>query len=211
MKIQYLAIIFIIIMMPLMLVLSAYMQMEITNLTMDLEYDSKLFTATLDGLKAFELNTVNNRFSQIADSLKRDVEAGITTFITSLSNNLGYGGVTDEYLLPYIPAVVFTLYDGYYIYSPSWAESLEEYEIDDKDIDGNPITITSERSKDQKDFDYENLLKPYIVSKIEGEYAYLKDVETDNEIFIALHLLPIGVDIGSKIHSEMFTYTLVEE
>lgn len=53
--------------------------------------------------------------------------------------------------------------------------------------------------------------KDYIVSKIEGEYAYLKDTETDNEIFIALHLLPIGVDIGSKIHSEMFTYTLVEE
>ena len=52
--------------------------------------------------------------------------------------------------------------------------------------------------------------KDYIVSKIEGEYAYLKDVESENEIFIALYLLPQGVDVDSKIHCEMFSYTLVE-
>ena len=51
--------------------------------------------------------------------------------------------------------------------------------------------------------------KDYIVSKIEGEYAYLKDILTDNEIFIALALLPAGVDIGSKIHNEMFEYELI--
>ena len=52
--------------------------------------------------------------------------------------------------------------------------------------------------------------RDYTVSKIEGEYAYLKDIESDNEIFIALALLPPGTDIGSKIHSEMFEYTLTE-
>ena len=52
--------------------------------------------------------------------------------------------------------------------------------------------------------------KDYIVSKIEGEYAYLKDIETGNEVFIALALLPQGADIGSRIHSEMFSYTLVD-
>ena len=51
--------------------------------------------------------------------------------------------------------------------------------------------------------------KDYIVSRIEGEYAYLKDVESENEVFIALHLLPAGADIGSKIHCEMFNYTLI--
>lgn len=50
--------------------------------------------------------------------------------------------------------------------------------------------------------------KDYIVSKIEGEYAYLKDIENGNEIFIALALLPQGADVGSKIHCEMFEYTL---
>lgn len=52
--------------------------------------------------------------------------------------------------------------------------------------------------------------KDYILSKIDGEYAYLKDVESGNEVFIALALLPVGADIGSKIHSEMFQYTLIE-
>ena len=49
----------------------------------------------------------------------------------------------------------------------------------------------------------------YILTKIEGEYAYLKDIETGNEVFIALALLPAGSDIGSKIHGEMREYTLV--
>lgn len=52
--------------------------------------------------------------------------------------------------------------------------------------------------------------RDYIVSRIEGEYAYLKDISSGNEIFIALALLPLGADIGSKIHSEMFEYTLIE-
>ncbi len=51
--------------------------------------------------------------------------------------------------------------------------------------------------------------KDYILDRIEGEYAYLKDVETGDELFIALALLPMGADEGSRIHFEMFEYTLV--
>ena len=51
--------------------------------------------------------------------------------------------------------------------------------------------------------------KDYIVTKIEGEYAYIKDVLTNDELFIALALLPMGADIGSKLHYEMLEYTLV--
>lgn len=51
--------------------------------------------------------------------------------------------------------------------------------------------------------------KNYIVTKIEGEYAYIKDVLTNDELFIALALLPMGTDIGSKLHYEMLEYTLV--
>ncbi len=50
--------------------------------------------------------------------------------------------------------------------------------------------------------------KDYIVTKIEGEYAYITD-ESGNGIFIALALLPAGTDIGSKLHYEMFEYTLI--
>lgn len=52
--------------------------------------------------------------------------------------------------------------------------------------------------------------KDYTVWKIEGEYAYLKDIESGEEIFIALALLPSNIDIGTKIHGEMFQYTVIE-
>ena len=52
--------------------------------------------------------------------------------------------------------------------------------------------------------------KDYILTKIEGEYAYIKDTESGNEVFIALALLPIGATIGSKIHFEMLEYTLID-
>ena len=52
--------------------------------------------------------------------------------------------------------------------------------------------------------------KDYVVSKIEGEYAYLKDINTSEEIFIALALLPSNIDIGTKIHGEMFQYTVID-
>lgn len=50
--------------------------------------------------------------------------------------------------------------------------------------------------------------KNYVVLKIEGEYATLLD-ENNNELFIALALLPIGIDVGTKLHYEMFEYTVL--
>lgn len=52
--------------------------------------------------------------------------------------------------------------------------------------------------------------KDYILTRCEGEYAYLKDIRTGNEIFVALALLPAGADVGSRIHYEMPEYTLAE-
>lgn len=51
--------------------------------------------------------------------------------------------------------------------------------------------------------------KDYTVTRIEGEYAYLTDTES-NEIFIALALLPVGTDIGTRLHYEMFEYTVIK-
>ena len=51
--------------------------------------------------------------------------------------------------------------------------------------------------------------KDYVVSRIEGEYAYLADTETGAEVFIALALLPPGTTLGSKLHCELFEYTLI--
>ena len=54
--------------------------------------------------------------------------------------------------------------------------------------------------------------KDYIVSRIEGEYAYLHDLSGNckEDLFIALALLPPGVDLGTKLHYEMFEYTIAE-
>ncbi len=52
--------------------------------------------------------------------------------------------------------------------------------------------------------------RDYVVTKIEGEYAYLRDESSaDGEMFIALALLPAGVDVGTRLHYEMFEYTIV--
>ena len=52
--------------------------------------------------------------------------------------------------------------------------------------------------------------KYYKVTKIEGEYAYILEENTENEIFIAMALLPEGTDIGAKLKYEMLSYEIVE-
>lgn len=54
--------------------------------------------------------------------------------------------------------------------------------------------------------------KDYIVIKIEGEYAYLREEQNPEEeaLFIAMALLPNGVDVGTRLHYEWLTYTIVE-
>lgn len=49
--------------------------------------------------------------------------------------------------------------------------------------------------------------KHYVVMKIEGEYATLRDISTGDELFIAMALLPDETDIGVKLVWENFTYT----
>ena len=54
--------------------------------------------------------------------------------------------------------------------------------------------------------------KDYILIRIEGEYAYLREIgatDPDRDVFIALALLPAGADVGDRLHYELFTYTVV--
>ena len=52
--------------------------------------------------------------------------------------------------------------------------------------------------------------KDYIVTKIEGEYATLSDRSSGEDLFIAMALLPMGTDVGSRLHYEMLEYTLLD-
>ena len=53
--------------------------------------------------------------------------------------------------------------------------------------------------------------KDYTVVKITGEYAYLREdgKGEDSDLFIALALLPEGTDIGTRLHYEMFEYSII--
>lgn len=118
MKIQNLAIIFIIIMLPISMVLTSYVQSQVETLNLQVLYDSKLNNATYDAIKAFQLNTVNSSTSDLANSKMRDIQASVNTFFTTVASNFNMAGYNSDVLKDYVPALVYTLYDGYYIYSP---------------------------------------------------------------------------------------------
>lgn len=53
--------------------------------------------------------------------------------------------------------------------------------------------------------------KDYVVTRIEGEYAYLAELNSENkeELFIALALLPSGTDEGTRLHYALLEYTIL--
>ena len=157
MKIQSLSIIFIIIIMPITMVLSEYINNKITIATTELDYDTRLLNATYDSIKAYQLNTVNNEFGDIPNSKITDIEAAVTTFFNSLANNFGFTGYKPDVMNEYVPAVAFTLYDGYYIYSP-FKNTLTGVDTE-KNEDGKPTEYDDSYSEPNK---ITNGLKPYI-------------------------------------------------
>ena len=118
MKIQSLAVIFIIIILPISMIVTAYVQNQVETLELQVSYDTKLTNATYDALKAFQLNTVNSSTSDLANSKLRDIEASVNTFFNSIATNFNMSGYNQDILKQYVPAIVYTMYDGYYIYSP---------------------------------------------------------------------------------------------
>lgn len=156
MKLQNMTVIFIIIMIPIILVVSYYIGLQINTITMQKNYTVKLQTAAKDSIQALEINTVewNSASSNLADSKRRDVLAAINTFTTSLANCMGIGGAGKGRIQTYIPAIVYTMYDGYYIYS---ASLMKEQETDNNGLTqfDNDGTIKSNGES------YQYILKPY--------------------------------------------------
>lgn len=118
MKIQSLAIMFIILILPISMVLASYTQSRVTTISLQSKYDSKLKDATYDALKAYQLNSLTSDTSDYTNSKIRDIKASVNTFFNSIATNFSTAGYTKNTLQNYVPAVVYTMYDGYYIYSP---------------------------------------------------------------------------------------------
>ena len=55
------------------------------------------------------------------------------------------------------------------------------------------------------------MLKYYKITRIEGEYAYLQDEGSPDteELFLALALLPLGCDVGTRLKWENFVYEIL--
>lgn len=173
MKLQNMTVIFIIIMIPIILVVSYYIGLQINTITMQKNYTVKLQTAAKDSIQALEINTVewNSASSNLADSKRRDVLASINTFTTSLANNMGIGGAGKGRIQTYIPAIVYTMYDGYYIYSASLMkdqdtdkDGLTQFEKGTSGKDTGNIKYNTEGTPS-----YQYILKPY--SPYSARYA----------------------------------------
>ena len=160
MKLQHLAIIFILIIFPISLVVGEYIQAQIDTINLQTNYSKRLQDATYDAIKAFQLNTVNNKYSSISDSKIRDIEASVNAFYNSIGTSMGASGYDIETLQEYIPAILYTMYDGYYIYGKYY---------------------------NYKDHKYQYGLKPYIYYAcryVSGSYDFVINYTLDNNITI---------------------------
>ena len=119
MKLQGLSVFFCLIAVPIVLVMTYYIQAQINTIALQMSYDTKLLDATHDSLVALEINTANEDLSNVSDSLRSIIKASTNIFTNTLATNLGMSNATKSALQPYIPAMLFSLYDGYYIYSPT--------------------------------------------------------------------------------------------
>lgn len=118
MKIQNLSIIFIIILIPIIMVLSFYIEQQTDTLELQEKYNTKIITASKNAIKAFEINTVDWRSTE--GNSRKNAQMMVNTFTTSFANELGLAGTAKEYMINYIPAIAINMYDGYYMYAPTY-------------------------------------------------------------------------------------------
>lgn len=118
MKYQNFAIIFVIILLPISIVLSYYIQTQTDTLVLQTTYQTKLNDSTYDAISAYQINSLNTQRIS-GESVKSYVLASVNTFFTTLATNMGMSSASKTNFQAYIPAILFTTYDGYYIYSPT--------------------------------------------------------------------------------------------
>ncbi len=139
MKVDGLGVILAIILLPIILVVTYYIQLQVDTIAKENTYSTKLLNATYDAMSAFEINTANEELSSVADSMRSMILASNNVFLNSLATNLGISNANKEHLQQYIPAVLYTMYDGYYIYAPTETPIVAEK----KEEDANGLITTN--------------------------------------------------------------------
>ncbi len=204
MKLQTLTVIFIIIMLPITMVVSQYIKTEISTITLQSEYDTKLNNATYDAIKAFQLNESNSTTENIATEKIRDVNASVNSFYNSMASSMGVSGYTEEDLKGYIPCLVYTLYDGYYIYTSYDNNGQKEYGL-------KPYVYYTEHIKgDNVDVTVSYTLDSYIMVagyvKESGETKYVTKsgyLLSDSQSINESEQLKDNIDYNNKINYQV--------
>lgn len=135
MRLQGMSIVFALVCLPIILVIAYYLNLQIKTINLQNQYNVKLLDATYDAMSAFELNTANEDLSTVSDSLRTIIEASDNIFMNALSTNFGMSNASKSHLEPFIPAILYTLYDGYYIYAPTYAPTVVT------DSNGNAVSV----------------------------------------------------------------------
>lgn len=134
MKVDGLAVVLAIILLPIILVVTYYIQLQVDTIAMENQYNTKLLSATYSAMSAFEMNTANEDLSSVADSMRSMILASNNIFFNTLATDLGMSNASKELLQPYVPAVLYTLYDGYYIYAPTEVPVVSEKENEENGL-----------------------------------------------------------------------------
>lgn len=172
---------------------------QVTTLSLQTSYDTKLNNATYDAIKAFQLNTINSDTSDLSNSKIRDIEASANTFFNSIASNFNMAGYNQDILKEYVPALVYTMYDGYYIYSP-YTNTLDDTNSNEVIDDSGNIENKSDAdilNQNNEDATYKQGeriygLKPYIYYSC--RYIY------NNNDFVITYSLDNYITIQGEIY-----------
>ena len=177
MKLQQLSVIFIIIILPIAIVLDTYVNNLIDVSNKQKNYNTILYNSTYDAVRAYQMNTLNNSFASVNTSRDRDINATVNSFFNSLASGFSSSGYTKNDLKDYIPAMLFTLYDGYYVYGP--------YENNATIEDNKPKFYDDDKTK--RNIEYG--IKPYNYYSCEysdgSNYDLIVNYTLDNYISIS--------------------------
>lgn len=147
MKLQNLVIVFLIIVIPIMLVYSIYFNGEVKTLKLQRQYNAALKDATYDAVMSFEQNSMNDALASNPESKRENIKAAINMFVKSLATSNGLSSYNENDIKDYIPAVVFGLYDGFYMYTPTlndlgnYEHMLKNFVYYSEQIPGTDIVI----------------------------------------------------------------------
>ena len=206
MKVDGLGVVLAIILLPILLVVAFYIQMQVDTVAKENSYNTKLLSATYDAMSAFEMNTANEELSNVADSMRSIILASNNVLLKSLANNLGISNASKENLRPYIPAVLYTLYDGYYIYSPTQIPVVAE-----KTEEGENGLITTKGYVSVGDEGTDNLGGVYgdvVYEKENGEWTVNKNEARKKTDYVLKSYVPYSARYARDTIDVTINYTL---